>query len=126
MRWSQRGAHLLLQIRTRVERRVRSNIPHLVSELPGPHATIGCLSRMAGYRCPSDLMIGHRLCPGARYACTHLTLPGLNPTEQVYYRTHEATPRHYAPTRDHLPHPGFCGPARMTHPTCLSPHVVSL
>ena len=49
MRWSQAWCpSSAADSHARVERRVGGNVPHVVSGLPGPHATIGGLSRMAG------------------------------------------------------------------------------
>src|SRR5207249_214740 len=47
--------------------------------------------------------------------CRGLRLSGLNPTEQVYCRTHEATPGCHATARDHLSHPGGGAPAVCSH-----------
>ena len=110
----------------RVERRVGGDVPHVVSGLPVPHASLW-RPEPHGWAPPqSDSTIDHDRAPRAGCACSGLSaLLGCNPTEQLYCRTHEAPPGRHATARDHLPHPGrgapaVCGHHRQARPRPLS------
>jgi hypothetical protein len=119
MRWSQRGAHLLLQIRhPGVERGMGGDVPPMVSGVPCPYDACGGLRVPASHRLccgaccaarlsqSSDSTIRNHRLPSAGLVSVFNVANSNKPTVHLDGRLHEATSRRHAAARDHLPHPG--------------------
>ena len=109
MRWSQRGAHLLLQIRTRVlngewEATFRQWYPGFrahttpVVACEGHPRTACAVSRCEAL-CPqqSDSTIRHHRLLSAGLVSVFNVATSQKPTEHVYCRIHEAVPGRHTP-----------------------------